>query len=261
MTSITSSLSDYSADFTPTNIKNKLYSLSAHFLTLRSYPNEPLPLSILRSAFEAIAGIFIIFSMLLGGMPLSIGLMTYQALQPSDHCILGNASGILKREEINSHLHMLAEGGRRFKCIEIRNATPISVNEDTSKHLKVLCPTELVLPIVNYTNFIKSLESFTHYYKRKIDTSFRAKSVVHFERKEKIKHIVLPSDPHKMLAVLNKLVDREERVFKIYYTSLIPSKFQKQVQDLVSRLKPSVEALIDNKDKLSMQTLETMLYA
>ncbi len=256
MTTITNSLSNYAGNFNFQDLKAKAHGLASRFFTIYTYPNEHPLTSIARIAFEFLAAAFITCGVILGGPPLALGFISYQLFAPSEHYIIENATGGLKNEVLIADLKKLIAIQQQFKCIEIRSATPLALNEETINLIKQLHPPTLIMPLANQENVINQLETFSHYYFKDDQNACAAKSGCRLIYKEKIKHLVLPQNPEEIIKILSQLVEKKERVNKVYYTTYIHASIQSVVKEMMLKLGSPLEFLFDNKKKLSSVCIE-----
>jgi hypothetical protein len=258
MTSIIGSLSNYTNTFDSKVFKKKASDFASRFFSPYTYPNEHLHTAILRIALEGLAGVVTVFAMLVGGIPLVLGFIAYRALQPTDHFIIGNAGGTLTNEELLAHLQKLLGIQKQFSCIEIRSLNPLALNIENAKIFKQLHPNKLILPISNQLNVLENLETSSHYYQNDANSNV-TKSIYHLVRKEKVSHLVLPLNPEEMVKTLKELVEKNERINRLYFLAMVPQKYDQEVSGLLAKLKPSLKLFINNQERLSTKTLEALL--
>ena len=268
MTTITESLATYAKSINLVTIKNKVGAFASRVISLAPFPYESRIRTIARTCLETLAAALVMVTFLVALPPLLTGYFIYQSLQPSTNYVIESFSEPLTREMVLKHLRRLVESKIQFSTIEIRgDVVTDSIDGEIIGLLKHLRPKELVLPgYALSSEFVESLESQTHYYVRTATPLTPSNPQSQFELKEKIKHVVLSPNPILMVKKLQELADAKERVFKLYYTCMIPDEHADSVEKCISQIKPTIALLIDyidkdNKDHLPAQTLESFLYA
>jgi hypothetical protein len=248
MASFITSLSESINNFRITDFTNRICELAGRCVSLETLPNENMIVSIVRTIFEMLAALIIVgaFSCALPFM--WVGHTIYEFVRPSEHYVIDGREQTVNNKVILKHLESMEKSEYKFTTIEIQYTSGSkyeAFDDKILESIRRLQPHNLILvnAVVN-ESLAKDLDTNSHFYTfNSYDLPSKNKGCT-LECQEKIKKVVLPSDPEELLAKLQALVDAKQRIDQLYFTTVTPKGITDRLNNLRIALGEPMEFLV-----------------
>lgn len=240
-----------------------LEMVSRSFFRCMPLPSESTTQTMARNIFEILDLSFLLLRRELGFPSNSLGVAICDALRPSPHYTIGSPHIELTAQEVQRELRQLANNRFPIESVHICHAshqTPLELPErKILGPLRRLMPSKILLNNIqlNLNSIQASLETDKQYYL--IVRQEASASSYTLMLQDKVRLLVLPSHPERMLNKLQDYADRQLKIRHLYFTAPVPEHYKQRVAQLLHIVKPNLQSLITNKGNTPIHELARQL--
>lgn len=247
--------------FTGNDIPKKLLYVARNLFQLNPIANEPPIFKTIRRIIEAIGSTLYLINPLIMLFGVCFRAKVFSFGRPSTCYRIGDANIQLTPEFFERALHRLSNRQFYYPKLEIIQGAAYPALTPSSamiEYLQRLKPKQLRLWNISFVETILAgLETPNHHYI--ISTTTETSVLYHqITRRNKISEVMLPSDGEAAIDVLQRLVDEQQRVHRLYYTAYMPERDEQRIADLVGMINPDIECRILTDQNISTDAIDTL---